>query len=197
MGDPLASPPQSFLGFRSWRHRGQTSPPQEETVAKRKCNRRATRKRRAGSGPFAEFARFMVLIRSVLEARPHRHLPFHGFAAQAGYGVWNPETAARASTSLVLPLLLTAINFPRGANRFRNGNGKTASWRFRCRNPFKKKNLIFSWLGHCNAITPCMRHSDPAAVRIQFMQSVRRVVEYAIALGAALLASYLILQGRW
>ena len=42
-----------------------------------------------------------------------------------------------------------------------------------------------------------MRNTYPAALRIQFMQSVRRAVEYAVAIGAALLASYMILGGRW
>jgi hypothetical protein len=41
-----------------------------------------------------------------------------------------------------------------------------------------------------------MRHTDRAALRIAFMKDVRRVIEYAIVLGAALLASYVILQGR-
>jgi hypothetical protein len=42
-----------------------------------------------------------------------------------------------------------------------------------------------------------MRCTAEAVMRIQFNQGVRRVIEYAIAVGAALLASYMILQGRW
>lgn len=64
-------------------------------------------------------------------------------------------------------------------------------------NSFKKKNLIFRTLGHASARTPSMRCTAEAVMRIQFNQGVRRVIEYAIAVGAALLASYMILQGRW
>jgi len=45
-----------------------------------------------------------------------------------------------------------------------------------------------------------MRDTHPAALRIRFNQidrGVRRLIEYVFAIGAALLASYVILQGHW
>jgi hypothetical protein len=63
----------------------------------------------------------------------------------------------------------------------------------------QKEKLNEARLGNTNAISLFMRHTDPAALRmqLQFARTLRTVIEYAITIGAALLASYVILQGRW
>ncbi len=165
------------------------------------CNLRATRNCCPRVRSFAEFARLILRGCTCHKGPPGCHLQFHGFAEPAGYRVWNrPDLRAAENSATALafsPARSMRRKFPDGTLPFRNGNRRTPCPPGHHRNPFKKKNLIFPWLGHCSAITPRMRHSDPAAVRIQFMHSVKRFVEYAVALGAALLASYLILQGRW
>jgi hypothetical protein len=42
-----------------------------------------------------------------------------------------------------------------------------------------------------------MRTIDALLLRIRLRKELRGAIEYAVALGAAVLASYLILQGRW
>lgn len=42
-----------------------------------------------------------------------------------------------------------------------------------------------------------MRSTHALILRMKFAKGLRRAIEYAIAVGAAALASYLILQGPW
>jgi hypothetical protein len=42
-----------------------------------------------------------------------------------------------------------------------------------------------------------MLRTEEELLRLRLEQGLRRAIEYAIAVGAALLASYVILQGHW